>query len=75
MTALNRPSPAHRFRVGDPVRVAAGFGYGRLPHGDFRIVALLPSNGVHFQYKIRAAAEAFDRTVQENQLLAVAAAH
>lgn len=58
----------HRYAIGDVVKVAAGFGLGRLPDPRHTIVALLPSNGRQFQYKIRGASEAFDRTVEERQL-------
>lgn len=63
----------HRFSIGDEVKVSAGFGLGRLPNTPFKVVALLPSNGRHFQYKIRGASEVFDRTVEECQVTAAVA--
>jgi hypothetical protein len=61
----------HRFRIGQTVKIVEGFGYMRAPDTSFKIIALLPSNGAHFQYKIRNAGESFDRTIRENELTAV----
>lgn len=61
----------HRFRVGQTVKIVEGFGYARSPNMMFTIVALLPSNGAHYQYKIRNSGEVFDRTAQENELTIV----
>lgn len=61
----------HRFRIGQTVKIVEGFGYMRGPNTNFKIIALLPSNGAHFQYKIRHAGESFDRTIRENELAVV----
>lgn len=59
----------HRYHLGQTVKIAQGFGYGRGSNGMFKIVTLLPSNGTHYQYKVRNSGEAFDRTVRENELI------
>ncbi len=34
----------------------------------YEVVALLPSNGSHFQYRVRFQEENFERIASENQL-------
>lgn len=59
----------HKFRIGQTVSLAAGFGYSRGAEAVFKIVALLPSNGAHFQYRIRNTGELFERVAAENELM------
>lgn len=59
---------AHRYRVGDLVGLAQGFGYAQRVGAVYEVVALLPSDRAHFQYRLRSATEAFERVAAENQL-------
>ncbi|MEX0644006.1 MAG: hypothetical protein WD076_01755 [Parvularculaceae bacterium] len=59
---------AHRFKIGQVVRLSPGFGYARNAQAAYKVVALLPSNGSHFQYRIRSMDENFDRVAAENEL-------
>lgn len=61
-------SGGHRYRIGDAVTLAAGFGYGARRASGFQIVALLPSNGAHYQYRLRNPQESFERVAAENEL-------
>jgi hypothetical protein len=58
----------HKFSIGQSVRYTSGpfgrFGAG----GSFKIVKLLPSDGDEQQYRIKSAAEAFERVAKESQL-------
>ena len=50
---------------------ASGGGYTTavvVPPGSFKIVKLLPSDGEEQQYRIKSAAEAFERVAKESQL-------
>lgn len=58
----------HRYSLGQRVVLSPGFGYARKPGAIYQIVALLPQDRSHFQYKIRSNAEAFDRVAAENEL-------
>ena len=40
----------------------------------YKVIAHLPSNGAHLQYRIRNNGEAFERVVSENELVAPGAA-
>ena len=59
----------HRFKIGQVVSLNSGFGYTRTSQAEFEIVALLPSNGAHFQYRIRNSGEQFERVAAENELI------
>ncbi len=59
---------AHRYRIGESVTLSAGFGYGPRRATGFQIVALLPSNGAQYQYRLRNAEESFERVAAENEL-------
>lgn len=59
---------AHRFRIGQAVTLAPGFGYARGAGASYQIVALLPSNGAHYQYRIKNNEERFERVAAENEL-------
>lgn len=58
----------HRFKVGQTVSLASGFGYSQNAQALFKIVALLPSNGSYYQYRIRNSSELFERVAAENEL-------
>lgn len=58
----------HRYRVGEWVSLAQGYGYAQRTGTVYEIVAHLPSDRAHLQYRIRAAGEAFERVAAENQL-------
>lgn len=66
--------PVHRFAVGRRVSLARGFGYMKSSPAGYEIVALLPPNRTHFQYRIRSASEAYERVAAENELTPYAAA-
>ncbi|MEE2692474.1 MAG: hypothetical protein VX640_13130 [Pseudomonadota bacterium] len=65
MPSLER---SHRYCIGQSVSLVQGFGYTRGSGVEFKVVALLPSNGAHFQYRIRNSGEAFERVAAENEL-------
>jgi hypothetical protein len=50
------------------VSLVQGFGFAQAPGAVYEVVALLPSDTAHFQYRIRSATEAFARVAAENQL-------
>lgn len=58
----------HRYKIGQHVGLSPGFGYARTAGAVYEIVALLPSDRSHFQYRIRSRAEAFERVAAENEL-------
>ncbi|MEQ8936273.1 MAG: hypothetical protein RIE56_10835 [Amphiplicatus sp.] len=58
----------HRYEIGQSVSLAQGFGYSRGARAEFTITALLPSNGAHYQYRIRNSGEAFERVAAENEI-------
>ncbi len=66
---MKKSVDGHKFRIGQTVSLAAGFGYSRNAQAVFKIVALLPSNGVNFQYRIRNSGELFERVAAENELM------
>ena len=59
----------HRYKIGQAVSLAAGFGYSRSAQAVFKVVALLPSNGSHYQYRIRNTDEMFERVAAENEMV------
>jgi hypothetical protein len=61
-------APAHRYRIGQQVLLARGFGYARRPGVVYEVTALLPSDQTHFQYRIRSKSEAYERVAAENEL-------
>lgn len=65
---MNKSETGHKFRVGQTVSLAQGFGYARTARASYRIVALLPFSGAHYQYRIQCAEERFERVAAENEL-------
>ena len=67
------PSARHRFHMGQNVRLSLA----ALQRGksiSCKIVKLLPFEGVHFQYRVKSADEAFERIAEEHELWALPAA-
>lgn len=67
-SAVIQEAPAPRFRVGEQVALSRGFGYSYKTGAVYEILALLPPNRTHFQYRIRSNSEAFARVAAENEL-------
>jgi hypothetical protein len=58
----------HKFSVGQTVYLTSGM-MGRLAAGgSYKVIKLLPSDGDDYQYRIKSAAEAFERVAKESQL-------
>ena len=67
------PTGRHRFHMGQNVRLSLA----ALQRGksiSCKIVKLLPFEGVHFQYRVKSADEAFERIAEEHELWALPAA-
>lgn len=62
------PSRAHRYKLGDEVTLSRGFGYARVAGAVYEITALLPTERMLFQYRIRSKSEAFSRVATECEL-------
>jgi len=61
--------PAHRYRVGDTLRMLPGGYSSARPAGGCRVVALLPYEGHGaLLYRVRGDTEAFERVVPEADL-------
>jgi hypothetical protein len=58
----------HKFSVGQNVYFTAGTMGRPGASGSYKIIRLLPSDGDDFQYRIKSAAEAFERVAKESQL-------
>lgn len=67
--AMSNGVNGHRYKIGQAVSLAAGFGYSRSSQAVFKVVALLPSNGSHYQYRIRNTDELFERVAAENEMV------
>ena len=62
------PVSSHKFKIGQSVYYTSGpFGAGNATD-TYKITKLLPSEGNDFQYKIKSAAEPYERVVKESQL-------
>lgn len=59
----------HRFQIGARVSLRPLRGLARNELATYAVVAHLPSNGAHFQYRIRNSQEAFERVAAENELV------
>ncbi len=63
-----RAPKTHKYSIGQNVRYTSG-PFGRFgASGSFKIVRLLPPEGDEQQYRIKSAAEAFERVAKESQL-------
>ena len=67
-TQMSKSERGHKYKIGEQVSISAGFGYARKASGAYQVVALLPSNGAHFQYRLRSSEEQFERVAAENEL-------
>lgn len=63
------PQEQHKFGVGALVTLAPARGVVRNETTVYTVVAQLPSNGAHFQYRLRNAAELFERVATENEIV------
>jgi hypothetical protein len=59
---------AHKFNVGQTVFFTGAMMGRATAGGGYRVVRLLPSDGGDFQYRIKSAAEAYERVAKESQL-------
>ncbi len=59
---------AHRYEIGQTVSLSRGFGYAKNASAGYEIIALLPSNGAHYQYRLRNSEENFERVAAENEM-------
>lgn len=66
---MTGPREQHRFSVGAHVSLAPARGMARNEAAVYTVVAQLPSNGAHFQYRLRNAAELFERVAAENEIV------
>ena len=58
----------HKFQIGQTVYFTSRLLGHMASNGTYRIVKLLPSDGEDYQYRIKSAAEAFERVAKESQL-------
>jgi hypothetical protein len=59
---------AHKYRVGDSVRLSRGRFADRTGAGVYEIVRLLPETEGEYQYRIRAAGSQGERMVREGEI-------
>jgi hypothetical protein len=58
----------HKFKVGETVRFMPARMTYAASSGEYTIVRLLPSEGPECHYRIKSAAEPFERTARESEL-------
>jgi hypothetical protein len=58
----------HKFHIGQTVYFTSRLLGHMSSNGTYQIVRLLPSDGDDYQYRIKSAAEAFERVAKESQL-------
>jgi hypothetical protein len=58
----------HKFQIGQTVYFTSRLLGHLSSNGTYQIVRLLPSDGDDYQYRIKSAAEAFERVAKESQL-------
>jgi len=59
---------SYKYQIGQTVSLTAGFRFSNTIPSSFEIVALMPTNGAHVQYRIRNSDEKFERVAAENEL-------
>lgn len=64
----SKPSSAHRFRVGQKVRLLPGLRNAELADGEYEVVRLLPAEGKDLQYRVRDIRERIERVVRESEI-------
>ena len=58
----------HKFKLGQVVRYSPGKMQEMASAGDYKVTRLLPFEGGELQYRVKHAAEAFERVAGERQL-------
>lgn len=58
----------HRYKVGETVRMASTISARAPSSHNFKVVRQLPERGGEVQYRIKSAAEAFERVAAESAL-------
>jgi hypothetical protein len=58
----------HKFTIGQAVHYTSGLYGAGSARSVYQITQLLPPEGDDFQYKIKSAAEAYERVAKESQL-------
>lgn len=66
---MNDVDEKHKYSIGQIVSLTRGFGYSQNTTVAFEIMAQLPTNGIHYQYRIRNGDEKFERVAAENELI------
>jgi hypothetical protein len=66
-----KPTPKHRYHVGQRLRLLGGGNYWARNAGTCRIVALMPFEGTALFYRVRSETESFERVVAEADLATV----
>lgn len=69
------PGQNHRFAVGALVTLIGRYRFGAAPSPVFEVRALRPHESGDVHYRIKSAAEAFERIASESELAAVPAGH
>jgi hypothetical protein len=65
---MTMPIPKHRYGLGQQVRFEPKFGFKSAP-GDYEIIGVLPvENDDSRRYRIKSAAENFERIAEEHRL-------
>lgn len=59
---------AHKFSVGQSVRILTGPRDGNIPRGSYKVQRLLPSETKDMQYRVKNALDGHERVVRESQL-------
>lgn len=59
---------AHKFRIGERVRLVTGRFADRTGGGIYEVVRLLPESNGEFGYRIKAAGEPNERAVREHEI-------
>jgi hypothetical protein len=57
--------PAHKFRVGEIVRVSLS---RNVPGGSYEVIKQLPERSGEFEYRIKSMNEPHERVVRESEL-------
>lgn len=58
---------AHKYKVGDYVRIAARPAWS-VPAGRYQVIRQMPPEGDHNQYRVRFVDDGHERMVKENDL-------
>ncbi len=62
---------SNHFRSGQTVRLARGVAYRSAAGGEYKVVALLPDEGVGRRYRVKSVREPHERVVSEEDLESV----